>query len=226
MSALKNWPDDDKPREKLIQNNPEALSNAELLSIILNTGTREKSPLDLSKELLSLSHNSLLELGRLSLNDLQQVKGVGLSKAAMLAAVVEFGRRRHIENVRQKVIIAKSSDIAPYLQTKFRDLSHEVFGVLYLNRGNRVKHFEIISKGGLTGTVADPRIILKKAVEKDAINLILTHNHPSGNLHPSRQDEELTQKVKNAARYFDISVIDHIIVSDEGYFSFAENGLL
>jgi len=123
-------------------------------------------------------------------------------------------------------MVKTSSDIASYLQTKLKDFRHEVFAVLYLNRANKINHFEIISEGGITGTVADPRIILRKALEEDAVNLILCHNHPSGSLKPSRADEQLTTKIKEAARFLDITVLDHIIVSDDGYYSFADEGLI
>jgi DNA repair protein RadC len=140
-------------------------------------------------------------------------------------AALELGVRRDISD-KTKEIVLHSKDIANFLRAKLQYKKHEVFAVVFLNRANKVKHFEIVSEGGITGTVADPRIILKKALEHDAVNIVLCHNHPSGSIKPSRQDEELTQKIKEAARFFDIKVIDHIIVSEEGYYSFADEGLL
>jgi DNA repair protein RadC len=141
-------------------------------------------------------------------------------------AALEIGRRRQALASREKAIVKTSADVATYLQTLLKDHRHEVFAVLFLNRANKINHFEIVSEGGMTGTVADPRMILKKALEQDAVSLILCHNHPSGSLKPSRADEELTQKIKEASKYFDIKVLDHIIVSDDGYYSFADEGIL
>jgi len=173
-----------------------------------------------------LGKNNLNELGRLSLKEFQKVKGIGEAKAITISAALELGRRRHGALLLDKPVIKESRDIASYLQNRFRDLPYEVFAVLFLNRANRINHFEVVSQGGITGTVADPRIILKKALEEEAVSIILCHNHPSGSLRPSRADEELTQKIKEAARYFDIRVMDHIIVSESGYYSFADEGLL
>ncbi|MEN9569518.1 MAG: hypothetical protein RL172_749 [Bacteroidota bacterium] len=225
-TPIKNWAADDRPREKLLLKGPEALSNSELLAILINNGHKEKSAVDLAKEVLQLGSNQLNELGKISLTSLKKVKGIGQAKAVIIAAALELGRRRHAETLLDKTIITASRDIALYLRTVIKDFTHEVFGVLYLNKANRVKHFEIISRGGITGTVADPRIILKKALETDATSLILCHNHPSGNVKPSIADQELTLKIKEAARYMDINVLDHIIVSEEGYYSFSDNGLL
>ena len=139
---------------------------------------------------------------------------------------MELGRRRQATAYREKAVITSSTDVANYLQTLLKDYKHEVFAVLFLNRSNKINHFQIISEGGITGTVADPRIILKKALEEDAVSIILCHNHPSGSLKPSKADEELTYKIKEAAKYFDIKVLDHLIVSDDGYYSFADEGIL
>lgn len=224
--SIKQWAKDDRPREKLLRKTSAALSDSELLAILIGHGTREKSAVDLAREVLELGKNNLNELGKLSIKELLKIKGIGEVKALILLAALELGRRRHGSLLAEKVIIKQSSDIASYLQSALMDLSYEVFGVLFLNQANRVNHFEIISQGGITGTVADPRIILRKALEEEAVNIILCHNHPSGNLKPSRADEELTQKIKEAARFLDIKVLDHIIVSEQGYFSFADEGLL
>lgn len=224
--SIKHWAKDDRPREKLLLNGAENLSNSELLAILIHNGSREKSAVDLAKEVLKLGKDNLSELGRLSIKELMKIKGIGEAKAITIAAALELGRRRQSANPLQKTIISTSRDIAGYLQVRLKDYRHEVFAVLFLNRANKINHFEIISEGGITGTVADPRVILRKALEEDAVNIILCHNHPSGSLKPSRADEQLTTKIKEAARLLDIAVIDHIIVSETGYYSFADEGLI
>src|SRR5688500_2612110 len=223
---IRQWAKDDKPREKLLSKGSEALSDSELLAILINQGSKEKSAVELAKDVIRLGKNNLNELGKISIKELMKIKGIGEAKAITIAAALELGRRRQAGNSLEKPIVSNSSDVANYLQTILKDYTHEVFAVIFLNRANKINHFEIVSKGGITGTVADPRIILKKALEEDAVNLILCHNHPSGSLRPSKADEELTTKIKEAAKYFDIKVIDHIIVSDNGYYSFADEGLL
>ena len=225
-TSIKNWAVDDRPREKLLTKGPMALSDSELLAILINNGHKEKSALALAKEILQIGHNNLNELGKLSLNDFQKIKGIGEAKAITIAAALELGRRRQAATFLEKTVIKTSGDLAQYLRIKIKDYNHEVFCVVFLNKANKVNHFEIISSGGITGTVADPRIILKKALEEDATSIVLCHNHPSGNLKPSRADEYLTQKIKEAAQYFDIAVMDHIIVSEEGYYSFSDEGIL
>lgn len=224
--SIKQWAKDDRPREKLRTKGAPALSDSELLAILLHHGTREKSAVDLAKEILLLGKNNLSELGRLSIADLSRIKGIGEAKAITIIAALELGRRRQASASLEKPVVASSSDVARYLQSLLRDHRHEVFAVLFLNRANKINHFQVVSQGGITGTVADPRIILKRALEEDAVSIILCHNHPSGALKPSRADEELTLKIKEAARYFDIKVLDHLIVSEEGYFSFADEGLI
>jgi DNA repair protein RadC len=224
--SIKRWAKDDRPREKLLLRGSENLSNSELLAILIHNGTREKSAVDLGKDVLKLGKDNLNELGKLTIKELMKIKGIGEAKAITIAAALELGRRRHASASLEKAIITTSTDMANYLRSALKDYRHEVFAVVFLNRANKVNHFEIISEGGITGTVADPRIILKKALDADAVSIILSHNHPSGSLKPSRADEELTLKIKEAARYFDIRVIDHIIVSEEGYYSFSDEGIL
>ena len=224
--SIKQWAKDDRPREKLLFNGAATLSDSELLAILIHNGSREKTAVDLAKEILKLSKDNLSELGKLSVKDLMKVKGIGEAKAISIVAALELGRRRQTSGTLQKTIISTSNDIADYFIAKLKDYRHEVFAVVFLNRANKINHFEIVSEGGITGTVADPRIILKKALEEDAVSIILCHNHPSGSLKPSRADEDLTYKIKEAAKYFDIRVLDHMIVSDAGYFSFADEGLL
>jgi DNA repair protein RadC len=187
----------------------------------------QKSAVDLSKELLQCVNNDLLKLSRLSVKEILQlkIKGIGEAKAISICAALELSNRRNAET-HKKEIVTGSRDIAAYLQALFQYKKHEVFVVVFLNRANKILQHEIISEGGITGTVADPRIIFKKALQYNATSIILSHNHPSGNLKPSRQDELLTQKIKDASVFLDITVMDHIIVSDEGYFSFADEGML
>jgi DNA repair protein RadC len=225
--SIKNWAVDDRPREKLALNGADSLSNSELLAILINNGTQDKSAVDLGKELLASVGNNLQKLAGLSVKEMVnlKIKGLGPAKAITIAAALELGIRRSMAD-NKKEVIQSSRDIANYLKAQLQYKKHEVFAVVFLNRSNKINHYEIISEGGITGTVADPRIILKKALEHDAVSLVLCHNHPSGSLRPSRQDEELTLKIKEASKFFDIKVLDHIIVSEEGYYSFADEGIL
>lgn len=224
--SIKQWAKDDRPREKLLLNGAENLSHSELLAILIHNGSKEKTAVDLAKEVLKLGNDNLSELGKLSIKELMKIKGIGEAKAITIIAALELGRRRQAASSLSKTVVGSSSEIAQYLKAKLKDYRHEVFAVLFLNRANKVNHFEIVSSGGITGTVADPRVILRKALEQDAVNIILCHNHPSGSLKPSKADEQLTAKIKEAARFLDIAVLDHIIVSEDGYYSFADEGLL
>jgi DNA repair protein RadC len=225
--TIKNWAVDDRPREKLALKGSESLSNSELLAILINNGSVEKSAVDLAKELLAAVGNNLQRLSKLSVKEMVnlKIKGLGPAKAVTIAAALELGVRRSMAD-NKKEVVQSSKDIAQYLKAQLQYKKHEVFAVVFLNRANKINHYETISEGGITGTVADPRIILKKALEHDAVSIVLCHNHPSGNLRPSRQDQELTYKIKEASGYFDIKVLDHIIVSEEGYYSFADEGML
>jgi len=225
-SGIKQLAADDRPREKLISKGVSALTDSELVAILINSGHKEKSAVEVAREILQLAQNNLNELGKISLGDLQQVKGIGEAKAIMIAAAMELGRRRAASEVLPKTVVRASEDVASYLKTMIKDFNYEVFGVVFLNRANKINHFEIISQGGMTGTVADPRIILKAALDNRATSIILCHNHPSGNLQPSHADIEITKKIKSAAGFLDVHVTDHLIVSEEGYFSFADNGIL
>ena len=225
-TSIKNWAADDRPREKLLNKGAPALSNSELIAILLNNGSKNKSAVQLAKEILKLGQDNLNELGKLSLKEFKQIKGIGEAKSIIIAAALELGRRRQASASLEKPVVRSSREIAEYLQALIKDYSYEVFAVVFLNRANKINHFEIISRGGITGTVADPRIILKKALEEDATSIVLCHNHPSGSLIPCASDEDLTKKIKLAAAYFDIKVIDHIIVSEDGYYSFADEGIL
>jgi len=226
-TSIKNWAQDDRPREKMMLKGIESLSNAELIAILINNGTKDMSAVDVAKELLSAVNHDLQHVGKLSVKEILKlkVKGIGEAKAIIIAAALELGVRRDAA-FKKKDVVIHSKDIAEYLKAKLQYKKHEVFAVIFLNRSNKVNHFEIVSEGGITGTVADPRIILKKALSYDAVSLVLCHNHPSGSVKPSRQDEDLTHKMKEAAKFFDILVLDHIIVSEEGYYSFADEGIL
>ena len=224
--SIKEWSIDDRPREKLLSKSPQSLSNSELIAILINNGSKGRSAVDLAKMILQLGKGNLDKLGRLSAKDLMKIKGVGEAKAIRVIAALELGRRRQATLHLDKVMVSNSQAMARYLQAMLKDYTYEVFAVAFLNQAHKINHFEIVSKGGITGTVADPRIILKRALEEDAVNIVLCHNHPSGNFMPSRADQELTNKIREAARYFDIKVLDHIIVSEEGYFSFADRGLI
>jgi DNA repair protein RadC len=225
--SIKNWSEDDRPREKMLLKGAASLSNAELLAILINNGTRNKSAVDVAKELMGLVNNDLQRLGQLSVKEIVnlKVKGLGEAKAIAIAAALEVGiRRGAVEN--KKEIIRNSKDVANYLKAQLQFKSHEVFIAIFLNQANKILHNEMLSEGGITGTVVDPRILLRKALEHNAVSIILCHNHPSGNLNPSQADKQLTNKIKDAAKLLDITVADHIIVSSEGYFSFADEGLI
>ena len=225
-TSIKNWAIDDRPREKLSAHGGGNLSDSELLAILIGTGSGKKSAVDLAKEVLALGKNNLDELGKLSLHELKQVKGIGEAKAITIAAALELGRRRTASPILKRDYSRSSAELAKYLQVMLKDSPHEVFAVVFLNRANKILDFQKISTGGITHTIVDPRIIFKKALEVKATSLILCHNHPSGNLKPSRADEEITQKLKSAGALLDINIIDHMIVSDEGYYSFADEGIM
>ena len=227
MSTIKDWAEDDRPREKLIAKGAVGLSNSELLAILINNGAVDRSAVDLAKELLSKCNNDLKHLASLSYKEIVglKVKGLGEAKAVSIVAALELGLRRNASE-KKKDVITKSKDIALFLQAQLEYKSHELFIAIYLNNAQKILHHEIISEGGMTGTIADPRTIIKKALTYNAVSIILCHNHPSGSLKPSRADEALTKKIKDAAILFDIKVLDHIIVSSEGYYSFADEGMI
>jgi DNA repair protein RadC len=225
-TSIKNWAVGDRPREKLLSKGKESLSDSELIAILLNSGSGKESAIDVAKKVLRLGEDNLDQLGKVSIKDLMTIKGIGEARAVTLVAALELGRRRHSSAILDKKRIHSSMELATYLKASLKDHSYEVFAVVFLNRSNKIKHFEILSKGGLTHTIVDPRIVFLKAVEVQATSLVLCHNHPSGNLRPSRADEEITDKLKNAGKLLDIQVIDHLIVSDEGYYSFADEGMI
>lgn len=223
---MRLWAEDDRPREKLLLKGKRALSNAELIAILLGTGTRENSALDLSKRILDDTGGRLKELSRLSVADLTRKKGIGPVKAVTLIAALELANRSGTEESRSRHKVSCSRDVYNIFSPLLHDSSYEEFWILLLNRGNRVIRSICISQGGLAGTVADPKKIFKMALEQYAASVVLCHNHPSGNIKPSESDIRLTQKLKKAGAFLDLPVIDHIIVGEGEYFSFADEGLL
>lgn len=222
--SIKMWAKDERPREKLRMMGVQALSSAELLAILLHSGTKSETAIDLARNVLAAAANNLTQLGRLTLRDLQQVRGIGEARSMSILAAFELGRRRQADKLPPREIIRSSEEMAAFLQTMLQDYRHEIFGVVFMNRANKVNHFEIISQGGISATIVDTKIIMRKALEQDAANLVLCHNHPSGSLRPSAADDTMTQKIKEAAAFFDIKILDHLIISQEGYYSFADNG--
>ncbi|MFC4095018.1 RadC family protein [Euzebyella saccharophila] len=224
--SIKNWSDDDKPREKLVQKGRSVLSDAELIAILIGSGSRNESAVELSKRILASVENNLNELGKLSIKQLMSFKGIGEAKAVTIAAALEIGRRRRGEEALVVSKITCSRDAYEILQPLIGELEHEEFWILYLNNSNKVLHKAQLSKGGLTGTLVDVRIVMKQALELGAVGLILAHNHPSGTLRPSTQDKNITQKLKRAAEALDVKVLDHIIVTQRDYYSFADETIL
>lgn len=224
--SIKNWAAGDRPREKLISKGRLTLTDAELLAILIGSGNTKESAVDLSKRILSATQNNLNQLGKMSLQQLTTFNGIGEAKAVTIIAAMELGRRRRGEESIEKVKITSSSSVYEVLQPVIGELDHEEFWILYLNNSNKIIEQFQISKGGITGTLVDVRITLRKALELGAVSLILAHNHPSGNLNPSEADKQLTRKLKAAAESLDIKILDHIIVTEKSYFSFADEGLL
>jgi DNA repair protein RadC len=223
---ISEWAVEDRPREKLIQKGTASLSDAELLAILISSGTKEKSAVDLGRELLAMVNNNLNSLGKLSINDLKKLHGIGSARAVTIAAALELGRRRKLAEVPDVPQIKCSKDVADIFQPLLSDLSHEEFWILFLNRSNRVINRMKLSQGGISGTVTDVRLVMKKAIEYLASGIIVCHNHPSGNLNPSESDSKITQKIKDAGNMMDIQLLDHLIISDKDYYSFADNGLI
>jgi len=224
--SIKNWSEGDQPREKLMLKGRSILSDAELIAILIGSGSREESAVALSQRILLKVENNLSELGKLSIKDLMKFKGVGEAKAVTIAAALELGRRRGDGDTLSRKHISSSKDAFLILQPILGDLAHEEFWVLFLTNSNKVLRKEQISKGGFTGTLVDVRIVMKLAIELGAVAMVLAHNHPSGTLKPSKADKQLTSKLDIAAKSLDIKILDHIIVTEKAYFSFADEGLL
>jgi len=223
---IKSWAEDDRPREKLLLKGKSALSDAELIAILLGSGSRNESAVDLAKKILNDVGDNLIELSKLSISDLMKFKGIGEAKAISIIAALEFGKRRREAEALEKKIISSSRDAFEILQKDTSDKPYEEFWILLLNRGNKVLGKACVGEGGMSGTVVDPKKIFKIAIENNAAGIILCHNHPSGSLKPSDSDIKLTRKIKEAGLNLDISVLDHIIIGEEKYYSFADEGML
>lgn len=224
-TTIKQLSPDDRPREKMLLKGHSALSNAEILAILIGSGSRDKSAVQLCQEILGSVDNDLGRLARMTVHDLMKFKGVGEAKAITISAALELGRRK-LNNTTERTRVTSSLQVYEYVRGRFEDLSHEEFYVLLLDRANQVKSVEHISKGGLSGTVADGKVIFKKALEQAASAIILCHNHPSGNLQPSSADIQLTKRMKEFGGFIELPVLDHLIVTDRAYFSFADEGML
>jgi|TARA_B110000879_G_scaffold70898_1_gene99003 DNA repair protein RadC len=225
-TSIKQWAEDDRPREKFILKGRSSLSDAELLAIILGSGSRNESAVELARRILDSASNSLVELGKYNLSELQSFKGIGEAKSISIAAALEIGRRRRSQEINVKNKIASSNDAFELLHAELSDLNTEEFWIILMNRANKVIKKIRISSGGISGTVADSRVIFKAAIDNLASAIILAHNHPSGNLKPSQSDINLTKKMKESGNILDIPVLDHIIIAENSYFSFADEGLL
>lgn len=224
--SIKYWAQDDQPREKLINKGREALSDAELLAVLLRSGTRTQSAVELGRSLLQKVDNNLIALSKLSVDDLMRFKGIGEAKAVSIIAALELGMRRRSAEVPKRKSIVSSRDAFDILYAIVVDCLYEEFWILLLNHANRKMSVEQISEGGQAGTVVDPKKVFKLALEQNAAGIILCHNHPSGNLNPSQADKDLTDKLVKAGKFLDIKVLDHLIIADENYFSFADQGLM
>ncbi len=224
-TPINQWAEDDRPREKFLLKGKAALSDSELLAILIGSGSRNESAVQLCQRILFSTNNNLNQLGKLSIQQLTEFKGIGEAKAISIAAALELGRRRRVEETIELNKITSSKAVFEIMQPIIGELSHEEFWVLYLNNSNKVLYKAQLSKGGLTGTVVDTRIIFKTALEYNATSLILTHNHPSGKLQASDADKEVTRKLKLAGQQLDILVLDHIIITETGFYSFNDEGI-
>lgn len=224
--SIRNWAVEDRPREKLVSCGTQSLSDAELIALLIGSGTRSHSAVDLARQLLHMAGNSLDKLGKYPVGDLTKLKGIGKAKAITIVAALELGRRRKAEELPDPPKINGSADVFRIMQPVLCDLPHEEFWTLFLTRSNRVISKLKISQGGITGTVTDIRLILKTALNQLATSMILCHNHPSGNLQPSEADISITRRLKESASLMDISLLDHLIIGGRGYFSFADENIL
>lgn len=221
--SIQHWSSEDRPRERLLLQGKESLSTTELLAIIIGTGTRQRSAIELSREILQKAENNLARLSELNISELCTIKGVGKAKAISIVAALELSKRKQAGENKIE-LIGSSKDVYHFFGPKLEAKAYEEFWMLMLNRRNQIIRPYRISEGGISGTVADPKKIFKAALENNACSIILCHNHPSGNLNPSNADRSLTKKLKNAATQLDIQLLDHIIVALGGYYSFADNG--
>ena len=226
ISSIKSWAEADRPREKLLAHGRTVLSDAELIAILIGSGTKSLSAIDLGKNILAEVDHDLNQLAKFSVKELTRFKGIGQAKAISIIAALELGRRRKESAVQEKPKITSSKDAYDLLKTVMLDLGHEEFWIIILNRANKVIKMKRVSSGGISGTVADVKIIFKEAIDQMASGLILAHNHPSGNRNPSQQDIRLTRKLKESGQLLDIPVLDHIIFAEDKYYSFADEAML
>ncbi len=224
--SIRNWSVEDRPREKMMTKGIQSLSDSELIALLIGSGTRKVSAVELARQVLNRAGNSLDKLGKFSISDLKKLKGIGEARATAIVAALELGRRRKLTDPPEADKITGSTDVYNLISPVLSDLSHEEFWILILNRSNRVIEKRRISQGGITGTVTDIRMILKMALDNLATSLILCHNHPSGNLQPSEADISVTRRLKESASLMDITLLDHIIVAGKKYFSFADDNLI
>ncbi len=224
--TIKSWALDDRPREKLMLKGESALSDAELIAILIGSGNRNESAVSLSKRILQSVQGNINSLSKLSITQLMEFKGIGEAKAIAIKTALELGKRRQLEAALEKPKITCSKDVFKIMQPTIGDLAHEEFWVLFLNNSNKVLLKHQISKGGLTATIVDIRLLFKRAMELNAVAIIVCHNHPSGKLQPSNSDKSLTQKIKVAGETLDVKLLDHLIVTEKSYFSFADEAIL
>ncbi len=224
--SIKEWTVEDRPREKVMYKGIMSLSDAELLAILIGSGNSGMSAVDLAREILGIAGNNLVKLGKMDIHDFKKLKGIGPARAVTIMAALELGRRRKSAEITEEKKIRTSNDVYTLFHPLLSDLSHEEFWILYLNRSNRIISRMKVSQGGISGTITDIRIIMKKGLELLASSVIICHNHPSGNREPSEADIKITGKIKDATAFFDISLLDHLIVTDNGYYSFADEGKL
>jgi DNA repair protein RadC len=224
--AITAWAEEDRPREKMINKGRQALSDAELIAILIGSGSVGESAVELSRQILADVDNNLHELGRRSLADLQRYKGIGEAKSVTIAAALELGRRRQLSDLRERPRISCSRDAFQAIAPLLTDLHHEEFWVLHVNKANEVMTRRKLSTGGMAGTVVDIKILFKTAIEGNAAAIIAMHNHPSGNLQPSQADIDLTRRLKKAGEVLDLPLLDHLIVSERGYYSVADEGMM
>lgn len=224
-TPINQWAEDDRPREKFLLKGKSTLSDSELLAILIGSGSRNESAVQLCQRILASTNNNLNQLGKLSIAQLMQFKGIGEAKALTIAAALELGRRRRAEEVVELTKITSSKAVFEIMQPIIGELPHEEFWVLYLNNSNKVIYKSQLSKGGITGTIVDVRLIFKTVFEHNATGIILTHNHPSGKLIASEQDIQVTKKIKLAAQQLDVNLLDHIIITENGFYSFNDEGI-
>ena len=224
--SIKSWAEEDRPREKLSGQGRRALTDAELIAILIGSGSRNETAVELSKRILHHYENDLNKLGKASISELSKFKGIGEAKAISIIAALEIGRRRGETDVKVPDDVKSSRDAYNIMRRQFLDLNHEEFWIMLIGRSSKVIAKELVSKGGLSGTVADPRVIFHMAIQHQASGIIMIHNHPSGNLKPSREDLSLTKRISDAGNLLDIKVLDHLIITDNGYYSFGDEGVL